>query len=53
MEGPDVMNTRNSQWIMGVFSQCAEGILNEIAKAINQTFAGLKCLSQEFRIDFV
>ena len=31
-------------------AQCAEGILNTIAKAINQTFAGLKCMSQGFKI---
>ena len=34
-------------------TQCAEGILNKIAKAINQTFAGLKCMSQGLRIYFV
>ena len=31
----------------------AERILNEIAKAINDTFAGLKVMLQGFRIYFV
>ena len=32
--------------------QYAEWILNKIAKAINETLAGLKCMLQEFRIYF-
>ena len=34
-------------------TQCDDGILNKISKAINQTFAGLKCMSQVFRICFL
>ena len=34
-------------------SQCAEWILNKIAKYINKTFTGLKCMLQGFRICFV
>ena len=34
-------------------SQCAERILNKTAKAINETFAGLKLMLQGFRIYFV
>jgi len=34
-------------------TQCVEGILNEIAKAINRTFAGLKSMPQGFRIYLV
>ena len=33
-------------------SQCVEGILNKTAKAINETFAGLKLMLQGFRIYF-
>ena len=34
-------------------SQYAERILNKTAKAINETFAGLKLMLQGFRIHFV
>ena len=34
-------------------AQCTERILNKIAKAINETFAGLKCALQGFKICFV
>ena len=34
-------------------TQCAERILNKSAKAINETFAGLKLMLQGFRIYFV
>ena len=34
-------------------SQCAEMILNKVAKTINQSFTGLKCMLQGFRICFV
>ena len=34
-------------------SQYAEGILNKTAKAINETFTGLKLMLQGFRIYFV
>ena len=33
-------------------TQCAKWILNKIAKAINETFAGLKLMLQGFRIYF-
>ena len=32
---------------------CAEGILNKIVKAINEIFAGLKCMPNGFRTYFV
>ena len=35
------------------YSQCVEWILNEIAKANNKTFTGLKFMLQGFRIYFV
>ena len=31
-------------------AQCAERILDKIAKAINKTFAAVKCMPQGFRI---
>ena len=34
-------------------TQCAERILNRISKAVNKTFAGLKCMPKELRIYFV
>ena len=34
-------------------SQCAEGILNKIAKPLNETFTGLMCMLQGFRMIFV
>ena len=34
-------------------TQCAEWILNKIAKPLNETFTGLKCMLQGFRICFV
>ena len=34
-------------------SQCVERILNKTAKAINETFTGLKLMLQGFRIHFV
>ena len=34
-------------------TQCAEWILNKIAKYINKTFTGLKCILKGFRICFV
>ena len=34
-------------------AQCAEKILNEIAKAINETFTELKCMLLGLRIYFV
>ena len=34
-------------------AQCVERILNKTAKAINETFAGLKLMLQGFRIYFV
>ena len=34
-------------------SQCIEGIVNKTAKAINETFTGLKFMLQGFRIYFV
>ena len=40
-----LMNTNTSQY--------AERILNKTAKAINETFAGLKLMLQGFRIYFV
>ena len=43
-ENPLKMSTRGTQY--------AERILNKIAKAINETFAGLKFMLQRFRIYF-
>ena len=34
-------------------TQCAEGILNKIAKPLNETFTGLFCMLQGFRICFI
>ena len=34
-------------------TQCAEWILDKIAKATNKTFTGLKCMFQGFRIYFL
>ena len=34
-------------------TQCTEWILNEIAKATNETFTGLKCMFQGLKIYFV
>ena len=34
-------------------TQCAERILNKIAKPLNETFIGLKFMAQGFRICFV
>ena len=34
-------------------TQCVERILNKTAKAINETFTGLKLMLQGFRIHFV
>ena len=36
-----------------VLAQCAERMLNEIAKPLNETFTGLMCMLQGFRICFV
>ena len=54
-KGPGVESRRPKQkcyWSERIssISQCAEKILNKIAKAINKTFAGLKCMLQGFRI---
>ena len=35
------------------YTQCAERILNEIAKPLNETLTGLMCMLQGFRIFFV
>ena len=42
-------------WIISqhFLSQCAEWILDKIAKPLNETFTGLKCMLQGFRICFV
>ena len=34
-------------------TQCAERILNKISKPLNETFTGLMCILQGFRICFV
>ena len=39
--------------VLGGCSQYAERILNKTAKAINETFTGLKFMLQGFRIYFV
>ena len=39
--------------LVGRFTLYAERILNKTAKAINETFAGLKLMLQGFRIYFV
>ena len=33
--------------------QCIEGIIDKIAKAINENFGGLKCIPEEFRTYYV
>ena len=38
---------------VGPCTQCAEWILNKIAKAINKTFTGLKFMLQGLRVCFV
>ena len=43
----------NSTQAHPTISQYAEWILNKIAKATNETFTGLKCMLQGFRICFV
>ena len=39
--------------VQKIVTQCAEKILDEIAKAINETLAGLKYIPYKFRIYFV
>ena len=34
-------------------AQCAEGILNKIAKPLNETFTGLNCMLKGLRIVFL
>ena len=41
------------QIIVSFTPQCAERIFNKIAKALNETFTGLKLMLQGFRIYFV
>ena len=43
---------RNASTCINV-SQCAERISNKIAKPLNETFTGLMCMLQGFRIFFV
>ena len=38
--------------ILALNAQYAERILNKVAKLLNETFIGLKCMSQVFKICF-
>ena len=40
-------------WGSNEITQCAERILNEIGKPLNETFTGLMCILQGLRICFV
>ena len=51
-----ILRMSTPHWARGLFrglrsyTQCAEWTLNKIVKAINKTFAGLKCMLQDQNI---